>query len=386
VRSILLAISLIGFGHSVFAIDSIADRIQSAQSSGQYAEAARLYRQLIAEGTDSPEIRSNCGLMLHLAGKNREALEQFRLALRQKPDLASANLFAGVSEFDLGELKTALPYLTKAQQLDPERPAPLLALGEVYVGLREYGRANELYTKAVALDAQLFEAWYGLGVTSRSLAEAILNQAARKGEAKNDATKEKVQHLLDDAARALNRAVELDPNSARTHLLMAESLSDAGKLVDSISEYQAAMKSDPNFDAAYLGLASQYWKQRQFDQALPLLRHLLVRSPKDPEANAMMADILEHNGDIAGARRSAEIALAGNPDLIQTRIVLARIYLLKQQPKLAISEIRKVIAADPDGSYHFLLFRACHQAGDEQGAQQAMAEFQQLRYGAAANQ
>ncbi len=382
-RSILLALSLLGLGGSVYATDSLADRIQSAQSSGDYAEAARLYRQLIAAGTDSPEIRSNCGLMLHLAGKNREALDQFRLALRQKPDLAAANLFAGVSEFDLGDLKSALPYLTKAQQLDPERAAPLLALGEVYVGLRDYSRANELYAKAVALDPQLFEAWYGLGVTSRSLAEAILNQAARKGEAKSDAIKEKVQHLLDDAARALNRAVELDPNSARTHLLMAESLSDGGKFADSIPEYQAAMKLDPGLEAAYLGLASEYWKQRQFDQALPLLQHLLVKSPRDPETNAMLADILEHNGDVGGARRCAEIALAGNPDLIQTRIVLARIYLIKQLPKLAIAEIRKVISADPDGSYHFLLFRACHQAGDEQGAKQAMAEFQQIRYGAA---
>jgi predicted Zn-dependent protease len=73
--------------------------------------------------------------------------------------------------------------------------------------------------------------------------------------------------------------------------------------------------------------------------------------------------------------------LAGNPTLIQTRIVLARIYLAKKQPKLAISEIRKVISADPDGSYHFLLFRACQQVGDEQGAKQAMAQFQQIRYG-----
>jgi len=130
-------------------------------------------------------------------------------------------------------------------------------------------------------------------------------------------------------------------------------------------------------------LASEYWKQHQFDQALPLLQHVLLKSPNDAETNAMMADILEHNGDTAGAQRCAQIALAGNPDLIQTRVTLARIYLMKQQPKLAITEIRKIMGADPDGSYHFLLYRACHQAGDEQCAKQAMAEFQQIRYGAA---
>ena len=93
-----------------------------------------------------------------------------------------------------------------------------------------------------------------------------------------------------------------------------------------------------------------------------------------------MADILEHKGDDAGAIQYAEIALEGNPNLIETRIVLARVYLAKQEPKLAIAELRKVISADPDGSYHFLLYRAYRQAGDEEAAKAAMAEFQQLRY------
>jgi hypothetical protein len=39
-----------------------------------------------------------------------------------------------------------------------------------------------------------------------------------------------------------------------------------------------------------------------------------------------------------------------------------------------------VLSADPDGSYHFLLYRAYRAAGDEKGAREAMAEFQQLRY------
>jgi tetratricopeptide (TPR) repeat protein len=383
VRLVLIAVGLIGICAGLYAADSIADQIRSAQSSGNYAVAAKLYQQLIVEGNDTPEIRSNCGVMLHLAGKNREALEQFRAALRQRPDLAGANLFAGMSEFDLGDLKAALPYLTKAQQLDPDRPTPLIALGKLYVANRDYGRANELYKKAAALDPTLAEAWYGLGVTDRSLAEHILNDAARKGEAKTSAKKEMVQNLLNDAVQALTRAAELDPNSARTHLLMAESLSDGGKMVEAVPEYQAAMKLDPALDAAYIGLASEYWKQRQFDQALPLLKHVLERSPKDPEANAMMADISEHNNDAKSAQRYAETALAGNPDLIQTRVVLARVYLLQQQPKSAIAEIQKVISADPDGSYHFLLYRAYRQAGDEQNAKRAMAEFQQIRYGGA---
>jgi tetratricopeptide (TPR) repeat protein len=327
-------------------------------------------------------MHSNYGVMLHLAGDNREAVKQFQLALGENPDLTSANLFAGLSELDLGEPGSALPYLKKAQQLDSTRPAPLLALGKVYVALSDYHRANEAYAKAAALDSHLAEAWYGLGVTDRSLAEEMLNQAARSGRMNDESATRSAHRLLAAALNALNRAIQLEPNSARTHLLMAESLSDAGKLVEAVAEYHAALKLDPDLDAAYLGLASAYWKRRQFDDTLPLLKRVLQNSPKDAEANGMMADILEHNGDLVGAQRYAEIALAGNPHLIETRVVLARVYLAKQQPKLAIGELRQVISADPDGSYHFLLYRAYRDAGDEREAQQAMAEFRRLRYGA----
>ncbi|MBV8707726.1 MAG: tetratricopeptide repeat protein, partial [Acidobacteriaceae bacterium] len=126
----------------------LAEQIRAAQSSGHPEEAARLYLQLIAAGTDTPEVRSNCGVMLHLAGRNREAIEQFRIALQQNPALIGANLFAGITELDLGEPKQALPYLKRAQGSDPQHAAPLLALGKAYVALRDYRLANESYSKA----------------------------------------------------------------------------------------------------------------------------------------------------------------------------------------------------------------------------------------------
>jgi tetratricopeptide (TPR) repeat protein len=369
-----------GLGVRLFAQNSLPDGIRFAQAEGNYAEAAKLYSQLISTGTDTPEVRSNYGIMLHLAGQNREALQQFRRALYKSPQLAGANLFAGISEFDLGDPKAALPYLIRAQQLDPAHPTPLLALGKAYVATRDYAAANAAYSKAAAIDGTLAEAWYGVGVTDRSLAEELLNRAARAGKANDQSIKPNLQQLLDRALEALTRAVQLDPAAPRTHLLMAESLSDSGKFTEAVPEYQAAMQLDPNLDAAYLGLASGYWKARQFDQAMPLLKKVLEKTPRDAEANGMLADILQHNGNDTEARRYAEVALAGNPDLIETRVVLARIYLDKQEPKLAVAELRKVLSADPDGSYHFLLYRACRQAGDESAARKAMAEFQQLRY------
>ena len=193
-------------------------------------------------------------------------------SLSGRTPLLPARIYSRVYRSSIwGSRSLRCPYLKKAAEVDPARPAPLLALGKVYVALRDYGRANEVYTKATSLDSDLADAWYGVGVTDRSLADELLNQAARSGRMDDGAIKQRVHHLLDGALEALNRAVQLDPNSARTHLLMAESLSDAGKLADAVREYQTALRLDPNLDAAYLGLATGYWKEREFEQALPFI-------------------------------------------------------------------------------------------------------------------
>ena len=355
--------------------DGLSERIHTAQSSGDYKQAASLYLELIASGTDTPEVRSNCGIMLHLAGRNREALDQFRIALKANPQLAGANLFAGVSEVDLGKPKEALPYLQRARELDQSNPAPDLALGKAYAALRDFQSANQAYAEAAKRGPRIAEAWYGLGITYRSLAEERLRRAV-EGESINTV---ETHRLLDESLHALQRAVALDPQSAQAHLILGESLRDSGKLVDAVPEYQTAIRLAPGMEAAYLGLATSYWKIGQWDDVMPPLRHALVLAPRDPEANAILADMLLRQNDYSTAEKHAEIALAGNPKLFRARVVLARIDLARKQPEQAAAELEKVASADPDGSYHFLLWRAYKLAGKPEEAEAALKEYKRRR-------
>lgn len=348
----------------------IAGAIRDAMARGDYAAAAGLYPKLIAAGQDSPELRSNYGVALHMAGRNREALEQFRAALRGKPDLTAANLFAGVALVDLGRPREALPYLERARSLDAAGAAPLVALGNAYVALRDFPAANTAYAEAVKREPNLAEAWYGLGITCRSLAERQLSRGARSAESRR---------LLDRSLAALTRAVALDPNSPRAHLILGESLRDSGKLADAVPEYRAAIRLAPQMEAAYLGLATTYWKRGDFDEALPQLDRALELSPRDPEANAIYADILEHRSDPVEAEKHAALALAANPHLAVARVVLARIALARRQPEEALRQLQPVVNADPDGSYHFLLWRTFKLLGKPDEAEAALAEFRRLR-------
>ncbi len=357
----------------------LAARIHEAQSTGRYADAAKLYAALIAGGEDSPPIRSNYGLMLHLAGDDTKAVEQFRIALRGDSRLVAANLFLGVSLVELHRATEALPYLQRAVDGDPSAPAPRLAIGKCYVALRRFQDAHAVFEKLALSDPSSAEAWYGLGITARSLAQEQLSEAARQG----SIGAAKAGTLLDEARNALGRAIDLDPASIQAHLILAESLSESGKLVDAVPEYQIVVRLAPRMAAGYLGLATAYWKTGAFDDALPPLLHALKLSPRDPEANAIYADVLIRDNDYAGARKRAALAVAGNPALPATRVVLARIALHDKQPRRAADELEKVANSDPDGSYHFLLWRAYKLLGQDAQAEKALAEYKRLRAAAA---
>ncbi|MEO8661677.1 MAG: tetratricopeptide repeat protein, partial [Bryobacteraceae bacterium] len=349
----------------------IADQIRAAQSTADYPRAAKLYAELIASGEDSAEIRSNYGAMLYFAGRDREALEQLRLALKGNPKLTAPNLLAGMSLTRMGQWKDAVPYLERARLQQPSSTAPLLALGKAYVGLRDYRRAREAYVTATEMDSSNGEAWYGAGITARSLADAVLKKNREAGAESAE--------LLRDSMKALTRAVELDPASPHGHLILAESLRDSGKFAEALAEYETVLRLSPKDAAANLGLATTYWKTGDPEKAVPHLEVVLAALPEDTEANGIMANVLVRRGDFSKALPFAQKALARNPDLAQVRFSLAKIYMEQGHTENAVRELGKIAAIDPDGTYHFLLARALRSLGRGAEAEEALAKFRQLR-------
>jgi tetratricopeptide (TPR) repeat protein len=362
---------LVSLSLPAMAGDDIADQIRAAQSTSDYPKAAKLYAQLIASGEDSAEIRSNYGAMLYFAGRDREALEQLRLALKSNPKLTAPNLLAGMSLTRMGQWKDALPYLERARLQQPASTAPLLALGQAYVGLRDYRHAREAYVAATAIDPGNGEAWYGAGITARSLADAVLK--------KNREANAESEELLHDSMKALTRAVELDQSSPRAHLILAESLRDAGKFVAALAEYETVLRLSPKNAAANLGLATTYWKAGDPEKAVPHLEVVLRELPEDAETNGIMANVLVRRGDFTKALPFARKALARNPDLAQVRFSLAKIYMEQGQAENAVRELGKIMAIDPDGTYHYLLARALQGLGRSAQAEAALTKFRQLR-------
>ena len=359
----------------------LAARAASDTRRKDYKAAAEDYLELLQLGEDSAELRSNLGMVLYLSGDDRRALEQFRIALTRKPELAASNLFAGLSLIRLGRSREALTLLEKARHQQPDAIAPLLALGRAEMAFRDLPEARAAYSKATDLEPRSAEAWYGRGIVSRELADGALKQASQ-GNTVGEARQSEVDAArldLQDAEQSLSRAMTIDPDSLQAHMVMGEAFRDGQQFDSSVAEYQHVIDAKPNYAPGYLGLATTYWRFGRIDETKATLSKVLSLAPEDPEANGIMAFVLTGERRMTEAKPFAMRALASQADQPVARVALAKIYLSENKPDDALKELRLAAPDDVDGSYHYMLATTLRKVGQEKEAAVALERSKELR-------
>lgn len=188
------------------------------------------------------------------------------------------------------------------------------------------------------------------------------------------------------ALRILDRAVELDPLSARAIEARAETLYQRGDEAGALKEFKAANQLKPEWDAPIIGIAKTLVELDEFDSAIQHLDRVLAQHPGNLDAlveksgaearrgqrdlaralllKALKADpqhALAHEylgrmlwveNDLHGAARSLLRSLDINPLNTSARLALAALLTVAEQPEAA--------------TQHYLLAQALHH-GDSEG-------------------
>jgi tetratricopeptide (TPR) repeat protein len=179
---------------------------------------------------------------------------------------------------------------------------------------------------------------------------------------------------------ALAQSIKLNPDSAREHLLLAETLREKQDFPRAEAEYSKALALEPGFFPARLGLATLYWDASQFDKAIPALQDALQSMPDDPEANYMLAAILVQRHQFDEALPHLRKALAGRPEVLaKTHALFSRVYASQGRTDAAIAELQLALGADDDGSFHYQMAQLYRKLGDENAASKALHQSEELR-------
>ena len=351
--------------------DTLANKAVEAERQGDFAGAVSAFQQLIRNGADGPELRSNLAIAYFQLHEYRDALRQFQYALKQTPDSVPANLFSGLCLLKLQRAKDAIPFLARARAAQPGSTDIALALAQAEIAAQDLARAQSLYTEVTRLDPQNAEAWYGLGITERALAEQRLKQS-------NGTARQESRVLLDESQTAIAKAMQLDPGSVKSHMVLGESFRIAEQYDNAVREYKAATEQQPNLAPAWAGLASAYSAGGDDQNALRAATQALALDPHDADTNALIAATFLRQGDYAKAQPYALHAIELQPTLSAGHVVLAKIYLAQQQPQKALPELQSAVKDDTDGATYYLLATTFRQLGRPADASAAMQTYRQL--------
>lgn len=255
-----------------------------------------------------------------------EAAEDFTLVLKTRPADSAAyqesTVLLAQSLYLSSRFKEAVPWLEKAASAAPRKLEVTYMLGVSFVQLRNTA-------KAVTAFAGLF------GVAPGSAAAYLITAQMM------------VRHgFEEDAEKAAEKALQLDPAIPEAHYLLGEIATFHGEIERAVSELKKEIQLNPNFGMAYYKLGDAYSRREEWDDAIPQL----------------------------------EKAIWLKPDYSGAYIILGKGYLKRKNLVDAEQMLRQALRMDPRNySAHYLLGQTLMQAGRTDEARKVLDRAQQLK-------
>jgi predicted O-linked N-acetylglucosamine transferase (SPINDLY family) len=262
----------------------------------------------------------------HESGRLDMAEQIYREILRVEPGHADALCLLGVLAGQSGKYQQAVELLGEALRAR-DHPVVHLNLGGAYIGLGNSQEAIACYHRALKLQPEYAEAYYGLGRAQLAL------------------------RRLDEAAASFRRAVQLKPDYAEAHFSLGNVLADKGaqaeaaacyrqtlqlrpqyvqalnnlgttqlnegKPKEAVASYQRALQIKPDYVEALANLGLAWRNLGQADEATACLRQVLSLKPDHAAALNNLGNVLKEKGELAEALACYRQAVQCRPDYVE---------------------------------------------------------------------
>jgi len=178
---------------------------------------------------------------------------------------------------------------------------------------------------------------------------------------------------------AARKALELDPELAEAHVLLADVYQKQWQWSDAEAEYKQALELKPNEAAAHLGFASWLLCQGRTEEALAWARRARELDPVGATGTGI-GGILFYARRYDEAIRELRSALAIRPDDALALWYVGFALIAKGRPEQAIPVLEKAVSiSDRSPGVIGVLVRAYAQAGRRPDALRLLAELKRRR-------
>lgn len=195
--------------------EDIFGRAINFHTLANYAEAEKLYRQVLAMDPNHAGACQNLGVLAFQVGRNDAAIPLLKKAIELAPNNASMYCNLGDAYTALRQGDDALASYKKAVEIDPNMPTTYNNLGIVYSRLGRVEDAINSWKKAIELSARPMggaRVLIGHGGGSKTAADEARNLAAASYNNLGNAYLQQIE--LDMALECHTKACEMSPEYA----------------------------------------------------------------------------------------------------------------------------------------------------------------------------
>ncbi len=326
----------------------------------RYQAAVENFINAIAAEPRDYTLHFNLALSYSLLGKDAEAVPEYKKALEIKPDLYQANLNIGICLLRLKQGAEAVPYLTAAVSAKPKDYRPNYYLGTALLAAGDFAKAEQAYNAALEADPKSADG--ELGEAHALAKQNRLDDAAphfHKAAEMNAAYRDDLLELasLYETQKQSEQAIAIYqqfPDNPGAQERLGDLLLAAGKPADAIQHFQAAVAKSPT-EANRAALAAAYLKNKQPDQALPVVEQILAANPSSFEIRMLHGRILRDQRKFPEAAQDFFKAAQGKPDAAEAWSELAGALVLAEDYPAALGALDRVAALHAEKPGHVYL-------------------------------
>jgi len=252
----------------------------------------------------------NIAMQHYASGNTQDAEAGFLRVLQMDPEHPGALLNLGKLKYEQNNYAEAEKYLKQALQLQPDSDDVINLLGAVY-------KAENKNEEAIALLADLAQRkndpslWLRVGNLYADMA------------------------YNDDAIRALNKALELDPSYDKPHYRLALLYFDAENYAAALPHLQFIYDMNPNDEEIYRKLAVAYQKTGRIQEAIDQYRAVIASEPNNTKAYVNLAQAYRTAAQDANGSEKDRL----NQEAVNTIMQLQKIDPNNAQAPLLLSDL-----------------------------------------------
>jgi tetratricopeptide (TPR) repeat protein len=281
----------------------------------------------------------------------RDAVDELNTAIAINPDFIPARLILASTQLQQGYPDGAVDVLLDAHAAAPDNTEVLRLLGVSYLHMGEHNKAHTYFQRILEIDpesARAHQILAGLALAKKNVGEAI-------------------QHCL--------KALEAEPQNVDIHFLLGLAYLQRGRLEGAEGQFRRVLDLRTRHPGARMNLARVYIRRRQFTLAEEQLLRCLQEDPALTEPRYRLAALYIKEEKWQEAKEQLDKILELDTDnRAKALTALAEFHRRRGDKDEALSAARRALTADPNFLTAHLFIASLHRADQNWGT--ALAELE----------